>query len=81
METLQKTSFDQGQEIQLTDAINTRIEAGAPAVGVSLRPNVKRYDIGNMESYSAAFTEFALQDPLLGQAVRKATTQSNAPNP
>ena len=60
-----------GNEIQLTDAIQRMLEAGAKGIGVRLEPNEQRYDIGNFDSYFRAFVDFALSDEKHGAALRK----------
>jgi UTP--glucose-1-phosphate uridylyltransferase len=44
-----------GREIQLTDAMTWLARAGRPVVAVCLHPDERRLDIGNQESYFAAF--------------------------
>ena len=51
--------------------------SGIPATGVRLEPGVKRYDIGNMESYTAAFVDFAMQDALLRNQILDACAKKN----
>jgi len=68
---LATTRRGKGGEIQLTDAIRALIRDGGRAYGVRLRPGERRYDIGNFESYFAAFVEFALGDPSFGAALRR----------
>jgi UTP--glucose-1-phosphate uridylyltransferase len=67
---LEKTPPGKGDEIQLTDAIRMLIRDGAKVLGVALAAGQRRFDIGNFESYFAAFTEFALADPHYGPALR-----------
>ena len=57
-------------EIQITDAIRAVAEGGGRVLGLRLRPEEKRHDIGNMSSYFQTFIEFALADPDYGQQVR-----------
>ena len=61
---------DRRGEIQITDAIRAVAEEGGRVLGVRLRPDEKRHDIGNMPSYFETFIEFALADPDHGQRVR-----------
>jgi UTP--glucose-1-phosphate uridylyltransferase len=68
---LARTKRGTGGEIQLTDAIRTVIQDGGRAYGVRLRPDERRYDIGNFEAYFEAFVEFALADPHHGSALRR----------
>ncbi|HEX4592001.1 MAG TPA: hypothetical protein VH120_18850, partial [Gemmataceae bacterium] len=68
---LEKTIPGKGGEIQLTDAIRAMIRGGGKVIGVRLPPGEARYDIGNFESYYAAFIEFALADPKYGSRLRE----------
>jgi UTP--glucose-1-phosphate uridylyltransferase len=68
---LAKTTPGKGGEIQLTDAIRAMIRQGGKVMGVRLPPGEQRYDIGNFESYYAAFIEFALADPRYGPRLRE----------
>lgn len=52
-------------EIQLTDALRSMISNGARAYGVRLPDQDRRFDVGNLESYTEAFIQFALDDPKL----------------
>ena len=70
-DALAQTRRGKGGEIQLTDAIRAVIRSGGRAYGVRLRPEERRYDIGNFEAYFEAFVEFALADPTHGPAVRR----------
>jgi UTP--glucose-1-phosphate uridylyltransferase len=70
-EALAQTRRGKGGEIQLTDAIRAVIRNGGRAYGVRLRPDERRYDIGNFEAYFEAFLEFALADPTHGPALRR----------
>ena len=47
------------------------IRNGGRAYGVRLRPDERRYDIGNFEAYFEAFVAFALADPKFGPALRR----------
>lgn len=69
-ECLEKTLPGKGGEIQLTDAIRMLIQEGRTVLGVRLTAEERRFDIGNFDSYYAAFTEFALADPQYGPALR-----------
>jgi UTP--glucose-1-phosphate uridylyltransferase len=68
---LASTKPGKGGEIQLTDAIRTLIQRGGTVLGLRLPPGERRYDIGNFESYYAAFVEFALADPKYGPRLRE----------
>jgi UTP--glucose-1-phosphate uridylyltransferase len=70
-EALEKTSFGAGNEIQLTDAIRRLIRKGHKVYGVLLRPDERRFDIGNFESYFRAFVSFALTDEKYGASLRE----------
>lgn len=59
-------------EIQLTDAIQLMCEEGKRVLAMKLPPAERRYDIGNFPSYFETFVEFALADPLYGDAFRAA---------
>jgi UTP--glucose-1-phosphate uridylyltransferase len=59
-------------EIQLTDAIQLMCEEGKRVLAMKLPPTERRYDIGNFPSYFETFVEFALADPLYGDAFRAA---------
>ena len=69
-EWLTKTPPGKGGEIQLTDAIRTMIRQGGKVLGMRLPAGERRFDIGNFESYFAAFCEFALADPAYGPGLR-----------
>jgi UTP--glucose-1-phosphate uridylyltransferase len=64
---LAETKPGKGGEIQLTDAIQMLLESGGKGIGVRLRPDERRFDIGNFGSYFRAFAEFAMADPKYGQ--------------
>lgn len=68
---LNKTQPGKGGEIQLTDAIRTLIHQGGKVIGIKLGLREQRYDIGNFESYYAAFVDFALADPKYGPGLRE----------
>lgn len=71
MELLAKTPPGKGGEIQLTDAIRTLIHQGGKVIGMKLGRTEQRYDIGNFESYYAAFVDFALADPKYGPGLKE----------
>ena len=68
---LAQTRRGKGGEIQLTDAIRAMIRNGGRAFGVRLRPDERRYDIGNFGAYFEAFVDFSLADPTHGPALRR----------
>ena len=70
-ELLATTQPGKGGEIQLTDAIRTLIHRGGKVMGIKLTSSEQRYDIGNFESYYAAFVDFALADPKYGPGLRE----------
>ena len=76
---LERTLPGKGDEIQLTDAVRMLIRGGRNVLGIRLRANERRFDIGNFESYFRAFTEFALADPQYGPALRKHMKELLAP--
>jgi len=67
---LEKTPPGKDGEIQLTDAVRLLIRSGRKVLGVRLTLEEPRFDIGNFESYFAAFAEFALADPQYGPGLR-----------
>ena len=68
---LDRTPPGKNDEVQLTDAIRLLLKEGEPVYGVRLGAGVKRYDVGNFESYFKTFVEFALNDPELGGMMRE----------
>jgi UTP--glucose-1-phosphate uridylyltransferase len=68
---LKETRPGKGDEIQLTDAIQLVLSSGGKGLGVRLRPDERRFDIGNFGSYFRAFVEFALADPQYGDGLRE----------
>lgn len=58
-------------DIQLTDAVQLMIRDGKKILGLRLPPSDQRYDIGDFESYYKAFLDFALHDPLRGNALKE----------
>jgi UTP--glucose-1-phosphate uridylyltransferase len=70
-EALAQTKPGKGGEIQLTDAMRTVLAQGGKGIGVRLRHEERRFDIGNFESYYRAFVEFALADPDYGADLKQ----------
>ena len=68
---IRRVEPDKKGEIQLTDAIRLLCQSGRRVVGVKLRPNERRYDIGNFASYYETFLEFALADPTHGTKLKE----------
>ena len=60
-----------GQDSLLFDGWSMVLDSGGKGIGMRLRPNERRFDIGNFESYFRAFTEFALADPKYGEDLRQ----------
>ncbi len=58
-------------ELEITDAISNLIKMGHKVMGVKLRKDEARYDIGNFESYFKSFIDFALADEKYGYMVRQ----------
>lgn len=69
-DALKQTKPGKGGEIQLTDAIRMVLKQGGKGIGIKLRPEEKRYDIGNFESYFKTFCEYALTDPEVGPTLK-----------
>lgn len=81
-DALQRTAPGKGGEIQLTDAIRLLIQEGKKVLGMRLRKNERRFDIGNFDAYFRAFVEFALADKKYGASLRKFLVQLlNEPHP
>jgi UTP--glucose-1-phosphate uridylyltransferase len=70
-EALGRTPPDRQGEIQLTDAIKLLIQTGQPVYAWLLRPEQRRYDIGNFESYFRTFIDFILADERYGYLARQ----------
>lgn len=68
---IRRLSPDRRGEIQITDAIQLLCEEGKRVVALKLKPEEKRYDIGNFPSYFETFVEFALADPTYGPDLRR----------
>ena len=68
---IEETRPDRSGELQVTDSIRILVQRGLPVWGVKLRPNEKRYDIGNFESYYRAYFDFAWNDPEAGPGFRR----------
>jgi len=70
-EALGRTPPDRQGEIQLTNAIRSLIQMGLPVYAWLLRPDERRYDVGNFESYFRTFIDFALADERYGYLARQ----------
>ena len=70
-EALERTVPDKRGEIQLSDAIKTLIQMGEPVYAWPFGAGVRRYDVGNFESFFRAFVDLALADERYGYLVRK----------
>lgn len=70
-QAIQKTKPGKGGEIQLTDAVRLVIQEGGRVYGIRLRPEERRFDIGNFDTYFRAFVEFALADEKHGPALKR----------
>jgi UTP--glucose-1-phosphate uridylyltransferase len=70
-DALEQIQPGKGGELQLTDAIRIVIRGGGKVYGVRLRPEERRYDVGNFDSYFRAFVEFALADDKYGSSLRR----------
>lgn len=69
-EALDRIAPGVGGELQLTDAIRLLTREPGKVYGVRLRPDERRYDIGNFDAYFQAFVEFALADERFGEPLR-----------
>jgi len=69
--SLRETKPGKDGEIQLTDAMRGLLQNGERILGIVLPPDEQRFDIGNFPSYFKAFVEFALYDPVYGEALRE----------
>jgi len=69
-EAIRRTVPERGGELELTDAIRILLKMGHRVWCVKLRPDEKRYDIGDYESYFKAFIDFAIEDEKYGYIIR-----------
>ncbi|HZO90277.1 MAG TPA: sugar phosphate nucleotidyltransferase [Chthonomonadaceae bacterium] len=72
---LRRTPLDARGELNMIDAVRALRRAGAPLWAVPLRAGEARRDIGNFESFFAAFVRAALRDPEAGEAARQAVEE------
>ena len=70
-DALKKTPLGRKGELEITDAMNTLIKMGCKVIGVKLRKDEHRHDVGSFESYFKAFLDFALEDTEYGYMVRQ----------
>ncbi|MBN1294135.1 MAG: UTP--glucose-1-phosphate uridylyltransferase [Candidatus Latescibacteria bacterium] len=70
-EALRRTPAGRKGELEITDAMSTLIKMGRKVIGVKLRKDEHRYDVGGFESYFKAFLDFALEDPEYGYMIRQ----------
>jgi UTP--glucose-1-phosphate uridylyltransferase len=70
-EALRETQPDASGEVQLADALMQVMAAGERVVALKLGDGERRHDIGTVESYCAAFLEYALTDSRVGPGLRE----------
>jgi UTP--glucose-1-phosphate uridylyltransferase len=70
-EALRHTPPGRKGELEITDAMNTLIKMGRKVIGVKLRKDETRYDVGSFETYFKAFIDFALEDVEYGYIIRQ----------
>jgi UTP--glucose-1-phosphate uridylyltransferase len=68
---LRETAPDASGELQVADALRHVIHNGGRVIALRLGDGERRHDIGTIESYCAAFLEYALGHPRLGPALRE----------
>jgi UTP--glucose-1-phosphate uridylyltransferase len=57
-------------EVQLSDALRRVVQDGGRVLAVPLAAGERRHDVGTLESYCAAFLEYALSDDRFGAELR-----------
>jgi len=70
-DAIKRTPAGRKGELEITDAMNTLLKMGRKIVGVKLRTDERRYDVGGFESYFKAFLDFTLDDPEYGYMMRQ----------
>ena len=70
-DALRHGSLDSKGELNLTDVIKPLLTAGGILWGVPLLPGEARRDIGNFETFFAAFIRHAFEDSEYGETTRK----------
>ena len=69
-DALRSGELDSRGELNLTDPVRSLLKSGGALWGVPLLEGEARRDIGNYESFFAAFLRFAFRDPEYGEATR-----------
>ncbi len=77
---LRRTPLDARGELNLTDAVRTLKREGGRLWAVPLRSGEFRRDIGNFETFYAAFLRAALTDPEFGASARRVAQEVLAAN-
>jgi len=70
-DALKRTPAGRKGELEITDAMNTLVKMGHKVIGVKLRSDEQRYDVGGFGTYFKAFLDFALEDPEYGYMIRQ----------
>ena len=70
-DALRGGKLDSRGELNLTDPVRSLLKSGGALWGVPLLGGEARRDIGNYESFFAAFLRFAFRDPEYGEATRR----------
>jgi UTP--glucose-1-phosphate uridylyltransferase len=69
-EALSRTQPGTAGEVQLSDALRQVVRDGGKLLAVPLAAGERRFDVGTLESYCAAFLEYALTDARFGAELR-----------
>jgi UTP--glucose-1-phosphate uridylyltransferase len=69
-EALSRTQPGTAGEVQLSDALRQVVRDGGRLLAVPLAAGERRFDVGTLESYCAAFLEYALTDDRFGSELR-----------
>jgi UTP--glucose-1-phosphate uridylyltransferase len=77
---LRRTPLDSRGERNLTDAVRTLKRSGGSLWAVPLRAGEFRRDIGNFETFYAAFIRAALNDPEFGASARRVAEEALTTN-
>lgn len=70
-DALKRTPAGKKGELEITDAIDMLGKMGRKIIGVKLRSDEQRYDVGGFETYFKAFIDFSLEDPEYGYMIRQ----------